>query len=344
MKRFVLITILVSALVSCERNGGEIIVPHEPKALVSIQVDWSLFEMETVTGMSVYCYPRSGGSPFIVKTNSIDGVLLNLPEGMYDFIVINQSEEEFGKIEFEGMDSFSTASALPVTYKVPWKTDLNTMYDSEWLAIDSYEGLVITPEMTEMSEDVPDGVSAACTLTLHPENVTYRAHIAIGIHNIDKAYLVRGILSSLAGGIRLCDGDVSTFTPLYKSMDKWKCTLSENQSDGILSCDFVCFGTARTVQEHRDNRLELSFLLVDLATVSSFQYEIGEYLEVDECSKSIIIVIGASEIEAEPEGMNCNPLAPLLLPEDIESATTGSGFDVDIEDWGDVIDIKVPVI
>lgn len=343
MKRISLVIFLLSALVSCCHDGSV----EVPKALISIEVDWSLFQKETVTGMSIYCYPRSGESPILVKTNALSRALLNLPEGTYDFIVINQSENEFGRIEFSGMDTFKTASVYPVTYPIPWNTDINTMYDTEWFALDSYEGLVITKDMAEMKDEfctlTDDGVSVASIIELHPENVTYQTNLKVNIHNIDKVYSVRAIISSLAGGIRLCDGDVSSFISTCKSMDQWTRRLSENPFNGTISYGFVCFGTSRTEQSLRDNELDISFLLVDSRTVSSFHYEIGGYMDVDNESKTITIEIGSDDVEPEPEGYDCNPLAPLLIPEDIEPGGTGSSFDIEVEDWGAIISLEIPV-
>lgn len=342
MKRSIFVVLLISVLVSCNRDDVK-----EPEAVVWLDVDWSRFDKETVTGMSVYCYPRTGESCKLVKTNSISGTFMYLPAGTYDFVVMNQSEREFGGIEFTGMDSFVTASAVLVSEPVSWQTELKTIYDPEWLVLDRHEGLVVTEQMTKMNPDscvvTSLGDTVASIIHLQPENVTYKTNITVNIHNLDKVYSARGILSSMAGGIGFSDGDVYSFEPLVKAMSEWERMVSENPKNGTVSTEFYSFGPVQVEQALRDCELDLSFLLVDSKTVSTFHYKIGQFMKVDEDAKTITIVIGASGIDPEPAGEDCNPEAPLLIPDDVKPGGTGSSYGVDLRDWDELVDVEIVI-
>jgi len=343
MKRSILVLLLLSAFVSCKRDDDV----KELEAVVWLDVDWSRFKEETVTGMSIYCYPHMGGSCKLVKTNSISGTYIYLPAGTYDFVLMNQSEREFGGIEFTGTDSFVTASAVLVSEPVSWQTDIKSIHDPEWLVLDRHEGLVVTEQMTKMNPDscvvTSRGDTVASIIHLQPENVTYKTTIIVNIHNLDKVYSARGILSSMAGGIRFSDGDVSSFEPLVKAMDEWERRVSGNPKNGTVSTEFYSFGPAQVEQAFRDCELDLSFLLVDSKTVSNFHYKIGQFMEVDEDAKTITIVIGASEIDPEPAGEDCNPEAPLLIPDDVKPGGTGSSYGVDLRDWDELVDVEIVI-
>ncbi len=342
MKRYLFLFLLLSVLASCHKRDEEVL-----EATIWLEVDWSHFNKESVTGMSVYCYPRTGGSCKLLKTNSTSGTIVNLPAGTYDFIVMNQSEREFGGIEFSGMDSFDTASALLVSKPVSWQKELSSVYDPEWLAFDRYEGLVVTEQMTKMNPDSctvdPRGGIVASVISLQPENVTYKANIKVHIRNLDKVYAVRGILSSMAGGICMSDGDVSSFEPLVKAMDEWERRIAGDLINGTISTEFYSFGPVPVEQALRNCELDLKCLLVDSRTVSSFHYKIGQFMEVDEKNKTITIVIGDSEMEPEPASENSDPRAPLLIPDDVESGGTGSSYGVDLRDWDELIDVEVVI-
>jgi len=342
MKRYAFVFLLLSALASCRHDEEKV-----PEAAVWLEVDWSHFDKESVTGMSVYCYPRTGESCKLIKTNSISGAVAYLPAGTYDFIVMNQSEREFGGIEFTGMDSFDTASALLVSEPVSWQKELKSIYDPEWLVLDRCEGFVVTEQMAEMNPDscvvTSRGDLVASIIPIQPENITYTTKITVNIRNLDKVYSVRGILSSMAGGTGMSDGDVSQFEPLVKAMDEWERRVSEDVRNGTVSTEFYSFGPAQIEQALRDCELDLSFLLVDSKTVSSFHYEIGQFMEVDEESRTITIVIGGSDMEPEPAGENCNPRAPLLIPDDVKPGGTGSSYGVDLRDWDELVDVEIVI-
>jgi len=71
----------------------------------------------------VYCYPRDNSHPpYLYKTNDLSGVMVSLPVGTYDIMVFNQSVDEFGSLRFEGMDKYSTASAVLENKETKWCT------------------------------------------------------------------------------------------------------------------------------------------------------------------------------------------------------------------------------
>ena len=115
-KGFVYVLILLVGLfTSCEHKDLYLLGDREMR----VNVDWSLFDKEPVTGMTMYIYPDSS-DVFKVETQNIDCAVLDLMADNYRFMVYNQSVSEFQTLEFVDMEDFERAYVRGATATSKW--------------------------------------------------------------------------------------------------------------------------------------------------------------------------------------------------------------------------------
>ena len=143
---------LVLMLTACTHK--ELCFYHPHTGRVRINVDWSEFDREQPTGMTVSVFPADGGQKYSSVGHTLDHATFDLPAGNYHTMTFNQSPSEFGSVNFQNMESFSQAEvvAKPISsrwYKGRAEGEV-TVTDPEWLAVDSDVDNRVTEEMVEM--------------------------------------------------------------------------------------------------------------------------------------------------------------------------------------------------
>ncbi len=307
--------------------------------IVIFKIDWSdLSGKEEPSGVSIYCYPKDGGLPYVYKSNETETIETNLPAGTYDILVFNQVEEEFNNIAFSGMDHFETAKAeLINTGRPDWVTGgENIVLNPEWLAIDRVCDYVV-PNYVD-----PD--NRELIINFKPQNTIYQASVSFVMYRIDRIRESSGTFSGLAQGIMLGSGDIveGKITHLLNRININR--ENENDSDkGIVESSFLCMGP--TVADGRNTKPEnnivhLRFSLVDNTTIADFIFKVGDCLETSESEKTIDLNLGFdSDIPQDPSD-NADPKRPGILP-DVYPSNLGSGFDVKVSSWGEEIIINL---
>lgn len=333
-QKIAIILMSVLTLTSCHYRAADI--DYYKTAVVRINGNWAKFTKEAPTGMSVYCYPRSGGDPYVFLSNDISGITVSLPYDTYDILMFNQSINEFGSMYFIGMDSFSTAKAVLEDKKISWKmmsSESNVTYEPEWFAVDNSRGFEVyyTTDTLEV--------------TLTPRNVVYSGEIRVGVKRINNIQKMRGSISGFARTYLLGEGRTSTES-ITHALENWtkKLDISDN-TKGRTVANFRTFGLPGTITKAgkpEDNMLGISFLLQDNETVCDFKYKVGHKIVVDDDKLTVDLEIGITDGGDQGPSDDADPDKWCLLPE-IAPAGVGTGFSATLDDWEDNAEIDIPI-
>ena len=333
MKRLsiAILSLLMTGFCSC--NHKELCYHHPHTAKVRVDVDWSRFTEESPTGMTVMVYPVDGGSPRTSLTHTLTHTYFNLQAGMYHTLVFNQSDSEFGSVEFHGMESYLEARVISATETARWYTargdGSRVAAQPEWIAADVSEGGIVSEELVEKARQEGKHQGAQTTeylLASHtPRNIVYTVDVRVHIKGVYNLRSARSALDGMAEGYRFAQASPTQTVATYL-MESW--TLTVNPADptlGHIDGTLYCFGLpdGHTAKAD-DNEFLLSLLLVDNKTVLDFPFQVGDKFIRDADGTKLRLYL---ELNLE------DPL-PDVEPE----GGSGSGFDATVEDWGEEIE------
>lgn len=291
--------------------------------LLRVVTDWTAFDKEVPTGMTVKVFPQGDGLSRSVTTNDITHADFNVAAGQYNIFAFNQSTSEFNTVEFSNMDSYHGATVTAVDRTSSWYTRADKerlVYEPEWIAVGNATDVTVRGNDTTLVNIALHNI--ICT-------VTVRIHVP-GISNLRS---FRGALTGVASGFNIAAGTATSDTVTYV-MEKWTKILdADDPTQGILAATFTCFGLPTG---HLDlatsNRLDVSALLVDGTTQVDHTFYVGDKFEKGDAS--------AGEIEAPLQvSLKVDVTIPDPLP-DVDPKDTG-GFDVVVDDWGKPEDVNI---
>lgn len=335
----VAIMAMVLLLYSCQ--------PHDPfcyqhphGAQVRIDVDWSEFKEDQPDGMTLLVFPSDGNSaPKQHITHTITHAVMELMPDSYTAMVHNQSASEFGSVIFSGMDHYSTALVQPERTSSTWYKPVDDeilVLNPEWLAF-NHCGAVVTEEMVdggvEWEEDYEhttraDNIKETLIATLVPQNVIYTLHVSVRIKGSNNYRAARAAFSGLADGyfIGLEEYHSKKVTHL---MENWTLDGSTSGTDslriGSISSEITCFGLPSThTGKAEENVLRLSILLADNKTRVNRMFNVGSRIYQRTTNGSPLHLYLDLELSEK---------LPDVTP--YEGDTGASGFDAEVNDWGD---------
>ena len=329
---FIMLPLLMLGLLSCDHK--ELCYHHPHTAKVRANVDWSQFDKESPTGMTVMVYPVNGGKPQTVLTHTLDHTYFNLEEGAYHTLVFNQSTTEFGSVEFRHMDDYTQAEVVSAAVDGRWYTGRTdggrVAAQPEWIASDFHEGSVVTREMVEEARQTDkyrragDSEYLLCELT--PKNIIYTIKVKVnilgGIYNLRSA---RAALDGMAEGYCFASAKPAKAVSTYL-LEEWSLTVDQKDPtqgyiEGILYCFGLPDGHRATADE---NHFVLSLLLVDNKTKVDYTFPVGDKFQYDETSVELSLYMEVDVLDPLPD----------VKPE----GGSGSGFDATVDDWGEEIE------
>ncbi len=325
---------LLCITVSCQHK--ELCYHHPHTARVRIDVDWSEFEKDEPSGMTVMVYPLRGGVAITHLTNTTTHAYVDLLAGSYHSIVFNQSESEYGSVLFKGMDRYETAEVYTATSKSGWykskSGEEKVATDPEWIGTDTYENSVVTEEMVSVTGEhlIMEGNTRAMpdyVIANHiPQNIIYTLTVKVhvkGYHNLRSA---RASMNGLAEGYMFA-AHKPTSAIVTQLMENWSKQVDEvDPTKGTITGQITCFGLPdghRATSE--ENLFNLSLLLVDNKTVVTFPFNVGDLIVCDKDRLELWLELDLDEPlpDVQPEG------------------GSGSGFDATVDDWGDEENFEV---
>lgn len=275
---------------SCERRPLTYFV--DPTMEVIINVHW-VDMSSTPSGMSIYCYPESGGSPTTTQTNNTSKATVNLGAGAYKVLVFNQIPSEYTTIDFVGLSSYETAEVNAMATKSSWyeskADDDNLSYEPEELAIATYHDLEITEEeIAKMIEEYQSFMtykgSADTTFTynieidVYPAVVVRTTKVEVEVDSIASLRSVRASVYGMSSGYDISEQKShSTYTTHL--LESWNLTLNDSISTrGTIYSYFTCFGLPETTTETRmvsdawGGTMSLEILLTDGETIHATEH------------------------------------------------------------------------
>lgn len=265
-------------------------------------------------GLRVQVYNEDGTNN--VLNIAPGGGIVQMRPGEHSLLLYNNDTEY---IVFDDMNSYAEARATTRT------RTRSTYMGNSYVESDNEENTVSEPDMLYgnyvdeyMAERraEPDELS----VTMHPLVFCYLVRYEFS-HGLEYVALARGALAGMAGAVYLNSGrtSVESTTVLYD------CTLEDF---GAQAC-VHSFGIPDYPNElystragERTYALNLEVRLKN-GKIKSFDFDVTDQVEVQ--PQGGVIVVSGIEISDE------------------EGESGGSGFDVDVDDWGEYEDIELPL-
>lgn len=342
MEKYSLALVLFLVLTSCEHKDLCFHHPHD--ALVRVDVNWSRFQEEVPTGMSVMVYSEdSETGPRTLLSNETSYVTANLPAGRYKTLVYNQSPTEFGSLSFFGLDRFHTARVEGVKTTSRWyytRTEGEVVIVApEWIASDSETDVVVTEEMVKGTDEMKINQSrsrydrAYLISQLTPLNFIVTLNVKVNIKGIYNFRSARASIDGLGKGCYLATREALP-TKATQLLESWKVTVDPvDPTRGYITSSITCFGLPAGHQGlAEENNLILDILLVDNKTVLNFPFQVGDAF------------IKGSDGDTEQRvtlSLNLEVDLDSPLPDVEPDGGSGSGFDATVDDWGEEENIDI---
>ena len=260
--------------------------------------------------MQVY---NADGSDEIVNI-APEGEVVYMRPGEHSLLFYNNDTEY---IVFDEMQSFASAKATTRTRtrssylgnSYMDTKDENTVNQPDML-YGSYMESYVAERSTE-TDVIP--------VTMHPLVFTYLVRYEFS-HGVEYVSLARGALAGMAQAVWLNSGHTSdeAATVLYD------CTVEDFGTQALVRS----FGIPDFPNEHYGTRAERKYGLnlevrLKNGKIKSFDFDVTDQVAAQ--PQGGVIVVKGIEISDE------------------EGTEGGSGFDVDVEDWGDYEDIELPL-
>ena len=291
-----------------------------------IQLDWKTiweeqgwarsydeFRPEVADGIRSIVY-TTGEQPATSNLGN-EGGILSMERGMHSILFYSNDTEY---IIFDNTDHSASATASTRTrtragYRAPEPHENERTITTPDVLNASY-----VPSYMAEESLTPDGLP----VTMFPRTYTYliRYRFKSGLQYVSQA---KGALAGMAEKVYLNDGhtDASAATLLFDcKVDEKGCT-----------AEVICFG------------------------VPNFAYKVNEYTDDPEklhCVLNLeVLLTNGKRLSFDrdvSDAMRLQPRGGILVFNDIEisdeDGTEGSGgFEADVEDWGDVIEVPLPV-
>lgn len=362
--------LIITSAVSCSKEFDfgfkELCFYHPHTAPVKINVDWDHFRhIEEPTGMTVYVWPLNEDekiSRFV--THRLDSVTLDLKAGFFHTFAFNQSDSEYGTIEFYNLEDFDKAEARVKQTKSSWyqtkNPDTKLGTEPEWLAIDCLKDIEVTEQMVKIAEEefiaAKTKVKAKANTraqvtksqndvgTLKPKSIIKNVDIYIHIENIHMLHSARAVIKGLAEGCYI-SSKKTTPNQIAHTVEDWVLIFDEDENGvksdntGVIKTSITTFGLPDGHNGYAaENEFYVQLRLADKeGTVMEHTFHVGELIK------------DMNSYDGTHKDKDGNPVWPELhvnWPEPLPEIEIGSdgGFDIGVGGWGDEIVTEIPLL
>ncbi len=325
------------------------------------------------TGESLY-----QGSPLEYKMSNAIYDYIDVPVGVYDVLIFNKTVGEYSSnVGFRGTESFETFEYYTNPYLTKNATtssvdDLELRLEPDLLAAwrsSPDEPLVVTQEMIEQMTDIivcreyldtkyfsnrsssSLVISQAITRSdfdalsedmkqlvgLQPERLTHIITVEESVENIHSASAAVGTMWGMSSSVKLADAEYSTTQTAHNFLFENKYITSEDSKDGYMDAEFRVIGPL-----HHDAaptyKLYTLFTLIDTYDSSSYY----------PTPPNDSYLFGVTDQVYDGEAvMGLDKLIPIYVGTEGEVITLpdlaigGEGFNADVNDWDDEIDVPL---
>ncbi len=351
MKKLLYIIGICLAALSCERQS--LTYDYYPYCDIDLSIDWSNLTTkgeDIPNGVSVIFYPTNGSGEYeSFQKHSVNELTVAVREGVYDILIFNQVPDDFGTLTFSGMDDFSTAMVEATSRESDWYTlkngETGVTRKPEYLAVATVSGFEVTADMVSKSVRSKSTKSSdyeSPEIALTPKVVVSTSYVNVkvnGVHNISS---VRASMSNLSIGYNFSEQKTVESTTVHL-LEDWSIYKDEGSYYmGGITTEFTTFGLPSTeVLTRADGddwtgSLGLQLNLVDGETTVETSYEVGSQINIDEETLSLSLDVGFTQEEGDEQVEIEN-----VEPED--NPSSGGGFDAEVDDWGEVENVVIPM-
>ena len=321
-----LLVMLLLFLASCDRRE----LTYYMESEITVPADWSCAgqEEECDYGATLVIYPQDGSRPKVVLMGEREKTTVRLPEGRYDAVLFNRSFSDFGCIIFRGHEilesleacarQVETRASTRVIVSSPEKLAAATLRDFE--VTESMLGNYAPP--VSRNTACPAG---ACAMHFVPAPLTRRIEVELhvdGLNNVREARCTLGgvpfsvFLHDGSVGEELCAQEFRVGNPVL-DVDSWQ--------NGTLTGELNVFGFDKDML----HEMKLITLLVDGKTV--VERTLQDVRVTESTDGNGVITLSVSAATAEP------------LPDVKPEGGSDSGFDADVEEWGEETKTEIPI-
>lgn len=318
---------LCLCLSSCDRRE----LTYYETAQITLTADWSQsgLEGEDNYGATAVFYPQTGGEPKIVLMGNRTRAIAQLPEGHYNVILFNRSFDDFSAIDFRGTESFGTLEAY--AKKIESRAESQTIVSSpEKLAVAVVQDFEVTESMlgnnyapsSSQKREISQG---ECCLNFIPRELTRTIKVKVNVDGLNNLKEATCHLSGVSVSIFLSDGHFSKHV-VTQEFPIGNPVFEENSyTKGTLTGEINVFG----FDEKGEHNMEMDFLLVDGKT------------KINQTSDKVHISSETSETGTIV--LHIEATTPETLPDVKPEGGSDSGFDVDVDPWGDEENAEFPL-
>lgn len=310
-----LIIVLFLFTASCDRRE----ITYYMESEIEVHADWSqseLDESEAGHGATAVFYPQSGGEPKVVLMGNREYTRVRLPAGRYDVVIFNRSFDNFAAIGFRGTEHHHTLEA----FASRTETRAEEITDSpEALAADFIGDFEVTEEMlgnySEVKKNRITGTDEY-TLRFTPSKLVEEMKVTVHIKGLNNVRSAVATIDGIAASVFLATGETSMQTVTQRFELGNPQYYPGSPFDGIMTATFNSFA----FNAHKLHDVHIEAQLVDGKTV--FEQDVTGVAirqDTDDAGKMMLTL----EVETEK--------LPDVKPEE----GADSGFDADVEDWGE---------
>ncbi len=337
-------------------------------------------QRKELTGMTV-SFAKSDTSAVVASypdiTNTVNKYEAELAPGKYNFLVFNLSPSEYGSMNFYEMKDFDKCFVvgLPLQRTTEfWDVNANYIKSPEYIgcAVDSfevlpgmYDGEIRFVDYKDEAADIRDIVTKRAVV----RPMTTELVIRVKVLGFKYMKSVIGNISGMANGFMLTQAWRRPQT-CYQLLDNWTAKAAPEESDSVNSVGYIStrintFGLphGRELLSQRDstsNLLSLCFTLVNDKQYT-FTYYVGKDIKYKNAELDIETgggsdISGDKEVDTDDSFNKADVTLELELlietpfftndyvPNLPYAQPTGTGtFDAEVEDWGEDVDVKVPI-
>ena len=354
------LALAVLACLSCQRDPLELY--YNGQADVHITYDWESKFGVKPDGMTLMLAHDGDSITFTDATHNVDETTMRLNSGEYRLMVMNNTMDEYSKVNFFNRKNYEKMMVKLKTYYVEsenlWDNGRTYMEEPEKIGIGvdtfyikSSVDSIIFYDYREQAH--PDTVHLQRHVVIYPMSTTLKVRVKVrGISNMkamdgyitgmaDGFYPNQGWRTTEAGTIKL-----SGWTP--ESRSKTRADDDEEDNVGWMTCDVETFGLPHGRELLKDrvpesNYIMLHFTLLDDSSID-FAYRVGKEIryEGDDGSLTSFLQTDVAlelnlEIDTPYYENDEVPILPYTQP-------SGTGaFDAEVQPWGDDEIIDVPM-
>lgn len=323
-------------------------------------------QVEKPSGVTLYFF-RDGVYHSQVTTSNVDSVEVQLEPGKYRMYMISQSPEEYWRMQFQDMTSFSSAAttlreATGMSWAARKSNDEVVVENPEVLFAGVSDEFEITEQMTDdyqyyytnlkklrrASQNNTKGDTKGGTksdeeiyleervehytirIPIAATNVVSQLWVTIYAGNADALQSVRASTSGMARTFELTQNTTGGEQAIQVLRD-WKLTIDDPvRRVGHVDGIITTFGLPNGEQPsaQRDSALNVSALLIDNSTVADYIFDVGDKIQ------KLKPLPGYRHLYRLVFGTIEKP--EITLP-DVKPPDTGGGggFVAGVEDWGE---------